>query len=508
MFHYFEDINYNQYPIHNFRLNPISNTPLNPQKGCIIYYVGIQLQGEGIYYYDDTNWIKISNTDSIYINQRNHIEVTLFDFFNIHMNNLEPGLFYLINDFKTNYFINSQSYDSDTTEKMFFLATDTNKVSNTIWSLDYPQDIIRYDLLYDIINYPNGKITYRHDTIKNISTWYDWRNVKFRRWNKGNELTNKFTSIINTGNDYEDYLTFSNFNDPMNFSNITIGKANMDNNIIFLFDDNYITYPSTDIIIGDNSHDNTINCLNFNTNYIGRNFINNYIGKNFLKNTIKDDFNNNVIKDDFQNNKIEFNFSNNNIGNSFKRNVIDDDCQYNTINDNFEKNKIGNECSNNIFASRFINNIIADEFQNNKFSVDSQNNKFLMSGIKNVDFKKKVNNKIDLGYSDIEIEKEVLGTTLDITNEWWAGIIYITNSDSIVDTILYISYSIPIQITPNPNCFVTFNSTPVPEALNGDIIMPTRTLRLKGSTGDNVIFKKDKLGRLVQIGGNDYDVRL
>ena len=120
----------------------------------------------------------------------------------ISSNELVPGTFYRITDFNTrHYILDGQVTDSSgdtitgTVESLIVLATSENTISTEAYSEQFPTDMIRYDWnpanwLTDtgfsvggtIISGFKGVITYRHDTINNVSAHYDWRNVKFRRW--------------------------------------------------------------------------------------------------------------------------------------------------------------------------------------------------------------------------------------------------------------------------------------------------------------------------------------
>jgi len=113
---------------------------------------------------------------------------------------LVVGNRYIISDFKTvHYFLDSTATVNDTNqgvlEPIVVTALSSSKISSLAYSTLYPQDILHYD--YDSSNWltdpglsksgiivPNwkGVITYRKDTRQNVETYYDFRNVKFRRW--------------------------------------------------------------------------------------------------------------------------------------------------------------------------------------------------------------------------------------------------------------------------------------------------------------------------------------
>jgi hypothetical protein len=306
--------------------------------------------------------------------------------------------------------------------------------------------------------------------------------------NKGSEPSGRFTGLTDNGNIQEEYLTFNGL-----VSNVSLGHNS--SNIVFYGNVN-------DSVIGDNSQNCSIGD-NFYYNNIGRNFSNNYIGDNFFRNTIDDDFHDNIVDDNFQQNKISYNVYNNqfkidNIKNVYGHNVHD-----NIFDLNMQNNILGDEIYGNQFGKNFTYNEIADRFQNNIFAINSNHNKFLLDNINSVNFGTKANRRLDIGYSDIEIVKTILGTVLDITNEWWAGRIYI-DGDSDINTILFTQYSHPIDIIPMLDTNIRLIGTPTLTGLNGDILMPTMDLKLKGATGDRVTLQKDSLGRFRQVTGIDF----
>jgi len=72
------------------------------------------------------------------------------------------------------------------TENFLVLAIAPNKIHTEVYSEQYPNDIIYYDvtdnLTEDGLQSRPGFITYREDTVNNISAHYDWRNVIHRRF--------------------------------------------------------------------------------------------------------------------------------------------------------------------------------------------------------------------------------------------------------------------------------------------------------------------------------------
>ena len=121
----------------------------------------------------------------------------------ISSNSLVPGVWYqfpystkhLIGGTTAEYNDTSVHYDDGTavkstlvpeTETLSVLALSGNVIHVEAKSTQYPNDIIYYDVndnLTEDGNQPRpGFITYREDTVNNISAHYDWRNVIHRRF--------------------------------------------------------------------------------------------------------------------------------------------------------------------------------------------------------------------------------------------------------------------------------------------------------------------------------------
>jgi len=99
---------------------------------------------------------------------------------------LIPGMTYRI-PFQTKHLIpNTEEINTGIAETLLIYAVSDSAVSKRVFSVDYPQDLIYLDiedvLCEDESTSREGKITYRKDFDKNLETWYDFRNVKFRRW--------------------------------------------------------------------------------------------------------------------------------------------------------------------------------------------------------------------------------------------------------------------------------------------------------------------------------------
>jgi hypothetical protein len=115
---------------------------------------------------------------------------------------LTAGGWYRITDFQTVHYFTDGSTTIDTAintgtlEPLILLATSDSTIDSQVYSPLFPQDEIKYDWNPDnwladvsfsadsiaIVAGFKGVITFRKDLIKNLSTGYDFRNVKFRRW--------------------------------------------------------------------------------------------------------------------------------------------------------------------------------------------------------------------------------------------------------------------------------------------------------------------------------------
>jgi len=128
---------------------------------------------------------------------------------NINLGTLQPGEYYRISDFVTEYISNAGEWISPNNsafitansgipvavsaiaaapEPLIVLALSTNTVGGYAYSEMWPYDIILYDPNLNLLkNKDNtyrskGFITYREDTINRIACDYDWRNIRFKRW--------------------------------------------------------------------------------------------------------------------------------------------------------------------------------------------------------------------------------------------------------------------------------------------------------------------------------------
>lgn len=103
-----------------------------------------------------------------------------------------PGRWYLINDFQTVYwFINgkdgSSVVASGPVEPMLVRACYADKLEDRAYSLNWPDDIVRYELTSTEHLPPagnKGRIIYREDTNHEVSAHQDFRAIMFRFWER------------------------------------------------------------------------------------------------------------------------------------------------------------------------------------------------------------------------------------------------------------------------------------------------------------------------------------
>ncbi len=389
---------------------------------------------------------------------------------------LIPGQQYLLTDFKTTYNIFDggdcsiiEAAIADDYEPLIITAISTNEIDYTVTSVIYPNDKIYYSptLLNDgdigfgdgagtpVANF-KGQIYYRKDTIQNVETHYDFRNVKFRRWTVDAVAYDGGTAYVandvckaSNGKIYKCITATTGEGDPTvntadwalwlditadafvswtaNKSLFSIGYINPANLIInnvtagVDYDDfatfgdyyNWVKNVSIGMIDWEYAFQHyfyitQLNNVVFKTanngytcfgNNIGSNCWNNTIGAIFSGNTIGYGFSSNTIGNDFNFNTIGNGFSSNTIGYNFSYNTIGNDFSYNTIENNFSSNTIGNGFYNNTIENNFISNTIGYGFSSNTigndFNFNTIGNDFNFNTIGNVF----VYNTIGIGFN-------------------------------------------------------------------------------------------------------------
>jgi hypothetical protein len=103
-------------------------------------------------------------------------------------------------------FVTDDSFSKNTftpeTEKLIIRAVSGTSFAMDAVSITHPEDIVHYDffnnLTEDGLRSRKGKVIFRHDTKRNLSAHYDWRNVLFRRYRN---LASDISGIPNYFND-------------------------------------------------------------------------------------------------------------------------------------------------------------------------------------------------------------------------------------------------------------------------------------------------------------------
>jgi hypothetical protein len=344
-------------------------------------------------------------------------------------NTLVPGQKYLINDYQTVHLIPntapiqpvaysvvsiesvaikpgsvtvaSGDINTGPIEPLLVTASSTNTLEPIAYSTLFPQDIIYYNIESDqniVSGSTKGYIYRRIDTIKNNDIGFDYRNVKFRRW----QIDVTTSDLTGSGNTYSQgavvlqtgtndiYLKLDNtpsvpFTTEASWmlfpwSNLQYVSLTSDNysvnNYTIPVSANYMDYtmfstePTTNGVQCnyDSIYGNKIKGI-----YDGSDIISNsntvFFGRNFDSNNIEDYFSNNTIGDSFYNNTIGYNFNSKIIGNNFYSNTIgngfDRKIEIDTIGNNFYSNTIGDNFNANVIRNYFNSNIIGDDFNDN-----------------------------------------------------------------------------------------------------------------------------------------------
>jgi hypothetical protein len=297
---------------------------------------------------------------------------------------LIQGDFYLLTDFATKYIIpNTIQVNTGVVEPLILQAATIDSLYENAISTLFPKDQITYEVEDSTTaGGDKGRISFRRDTLNNNSTYYDWRNVQFRRWETA-PASGQFYIITDNGEAFNDYYTFNNSaTASLCFNNIIgpIGKSNPQmipitnklNNTVFncrmqnnTFDSNCIN----NTIIGQTFPGFPASC---SENNVGSAFIGNTIGFPLVigspvmfKNTIQYAFVENNIRS-FSFNELGYDFSYNTIGLSFSSN---------STNQSFTSNIIGDRCERNNFGNYFANNpIIGDDFKDNLIGINFGSN--------------------------------------------------------------------------------------------------------------------------------------
>jgi hypothetical protein len=124
-------------------------------------------------------------------------------------NSLVVGQNYRITDFRTVHrVLGTTEINTGDIEPLTVLAIKSNEISNIAKSELYPNDTINYSVTDNTLMSPStgsmGVILFRHDLENDLSSFYDFRNVVYRRW------------AMQSGNSYYAYAKHLNINSFIN----------------------------------------------------------------------------------------------------------------------------------------------------------------------------------------------------------------------------------------------------------------------------------------------------
>jgi hypothetical protein len=316
---------------------------------------------------------------------------------------LVQGQKYLINDYRTVHQIpNTTDVNTGDLEPLIVTAATSNTLSPVAISTTFPKDIIWYNFTSDQNAIPGctkGYIYRRIDTIQNNDIPFDFRNVKFRRWQinvttqdatgavgtytkgqvvKKTGTTSVYVKLTNAnGGDFTDASFWFQLGVVNNSSYIspTSSQWQITNDLYSINIPCSASYQDYNMWANSSyyntAYNNTIasvekgttggNLAKFNTVIFSNNFQYNNIGSFFYNNSILGGFNKNNIGNNFYNNFIDLTFTDNNITSDFYNNLVG---KY------FTQNAIQSYTYGNIFSDNFKCNVIDNGFNNNSISIE------------------------------------------------------------------------------------------------------------------------------------------
>ena len=257
---------------------------------------------------------------------------------------------------------------------------------------DFSNDFIVGDILgvYEgTFNVPTG--CFRYYEILTISgttgmtvtgnTIQSYNNTPYSKGIQFNDYGSFHQTNIISNTAYTEYFTF----EASDVFNVKIGNyANLydwQENSFLLSNNVFLDGSYRDIIIGDESYDNTF-VDDMNALSIGNNCYRNIITNDFDENTVGNYFSSNIIICDMEDNQIgnffQYNMLGDNDGSDFDQNRIGNYFQANFItfaNDHFSRNDVGDGFNGNLINTSFQNNHTTVEFNNNRIDGSFNNNK-------------------------------------------------------------------------------------------------------------------------------------
>ena len=333
---------------------------------------------------------------------------------------LNKGESITISDYQTAHTIpNTTDTNTGDIEPLLVTAISNNELKPEAYSVAYPDDIIYYSPDNDQAMVPGctkGYIYRRIDTKQSNDFPFDFRQVKFRRWqidvpNWDDATEYSRLSVVKrptgtAGQQLEVYISLvdSNTNHVVTdtaywrrfeFDNLTyisptetawdrsdeytftIPCSSLYQDYHFFADGDYSTCysnklespknnlieQSNTVVFGANFYSNSIGA-NFHSNSTGADFAYNSIGTNFNYNSTGANFNYNSIGANFNYNSTGANFNYNSIGTGFNYNSTGANFNYNSTGADFAYNSIGTGFNYNSTGANFNYNSIGTGFNN------------------------------------------------------------------------------------------------------------------------------------------------
>lgn len=296
--------------------------------------------------------------------------------------NLIASQTYKITDFRTRHAILNTVgvYNEGPIEPLTVYAISNTELAAEADSESYPKDIIYYEItcthiwgtMQDaVIDGPDrGWIYYREDTLKNNKLTYDFRNVKWRRWNSQADGLGTWSVLTDNTFPYQDFLTFVIYNETNAGNDFSISGSKASDS-----DTSQRVTTFNNVFHGSAAVNKCRGALRNNT----------FLG-DIHQNEFGVEFNNNVVGTGFRYNTIQDNFNTNTIGNTFAQNRIDEDCSSCNFGASCKNLVIGNLCTGLIFASGCDNIHIAPYCSNLDFDPNCKDIIILDSNITGISF--------------------------------------------------------------------------------------------------------------------------
>ena len=295
---------------------------------------------------------------------------------------LTPGAKYLITDYQTVHTIpNTTDTNTGEVEPLLVTAISANELAPEAYSALFPDDVIYYSPTNDQAMVPGctkGYIYRRVDTKQNNDIPFDFRQVKFRRWQISQPTWDAATtyskgSVVKSTSDDTLWVSLRGDNlnkatsdisywrqfEWSNLSYVSPGSSSWNDNgsglslaltITALYQDYKMWANASQY---DSAYSNKLEgkltdlLANSNTVIFGSDFSYNTIGAGFSTNSIGSSFSSNSVGAGFSTNSIGSGFYNNTIGSGFNSNNIMSGFYSNSIGAGFTNNSIGSDFHNN-----------------------------------------------------------------------------------------------------------------------------------------------------------------